>query len=145
MQPVSCHHARDAFAQGLGPYMEIPVKSGSHRRLALWSIFLTVLLGAAPPAHAHPKRGSAKWSVILCTFSDSPAPPHDPAYYRNMFFNPDTGVMPDYWTAVSSGGINFRGSVVVGWYQEPFTIAQAQAQDRWTRFQSCVSAAQNST
>src|SRR5208282_2866374 len=25
MQPVSCHHAQDPFAQGLGPYMEIPV------------------------------------------------------------------------------------------------------------------------
>src|ERR1035437_6312215 len=24
MQPVSCHHAQDPFAQGLGPYMEIP-------------------------------------------------------------------------------------------------------------------------
>ncbi len=26
MQPESCHHARDPFAQGLGPYMEIPDK-----------------------------------------------------------------------------------------------------------------------
>src|ERR1700722_5588258 len=24
MQPESCHHAQDAFAQGLGPYTEIP-------------------------------------------------------------------------------------------------------------------------
>ena len=27
MQPESCHHARDPFAQGLGPYTEIPVKT----------------------------------------------------------------------------------------------------------------------
>ena len=27
MQPVSCHHAQDPFAQGLGPYMEIPAKT----------------------------------------------------------------------------------------------------------------------
>ena len=26
MQPESYHHARDPFAQGLGPYTEIPVK-----------------------------------------------------------------------------------------------------------------------
>jgi hypothetical protein len=119
------------------------MKSASRRRLVLCSVFLAALLVSVPPAHAHPKRGSVKWSVILCTFSDSPAPPHDPAYYRNMFFNPGTGGMADYWASVSDSGINFQGSVVVGWYAEPFTIAQAQAQDRWTRFQSCVSAAQN--
>jgi hypothetical protein len=27
MEPESCHHAQDPFAQGLGPYMEIPVQS----------------------------------------------------------------------------------------------------------------------
>jgi D-alanyl-D-alanine dipeptidase len=27
MQPESCHHAQDPFAQGLGPYTEILVKS----------------------------------------------------------------------------------------------------------------------
>ena len=26
MQPESCHHAQDPFAQGLGPYTEIPAK-----------------------------------------------------------------------------------------------------------------------
>jgi hypothetical protein len=26
MQPESCHHAEDAFAQGLRPYMEIPAE-----------------------------------------------------------------------------------------------------------------------
>src|SRR5208282_110346 len=29
MQPVSCHHAQDPFAQGLGPYTEIPVNMES--------------------------------------------------------------------------------------------------------------------
>jgi len=29
MQPVSCHHAQDPFAQGLGPYTEIPAKVSS--------------------------------------------------------------------------------------------------------------------
>ena len=37
MQPVSCHHARDAFAQRLGPYTKIPVNfnlTGTICRLA---------------------------------------------------------------------------------------------------------------
>ena len=28
MQPESCHHAQNPFAQGLGPYTEIPAKIG---------------------------------------------------------------------------------------------------------------------
>ena len=97
------------------------------------------------PALAHPKRGHVHWSVILCTFSDSPAPPHDPNFYRDMFFNPGTGGMADYWSAVSNHGIDLQGSVVVGWYKESFTIAQEQGKDRWSRFQDCVTTAQNAT
>ncbi len=33
MQPVSCHHAQDPFAQGLGPYTEIPVPPDLRRAL----------------------------------------------------------------------------------------------------------------
>lgn len=106
--------------------------------LALAGIFLLSL-----PAQAHPKRGSVKWSVILCTFTDSPAPPHDPTFYRNMFFVSGAGGMADYWTSVSRRGIDFQGSEVVGWYREPFTIAQAQARDRSHKFQDCIDAAHN--
>ena len=53
--------------------------------------------------------------------------------------------MADYWSAVSSRGINFQRSEVVGWYKESFTIAQAQAQDRGHRFQSCLDAAHNAS
>jgi hypothetical protein len=88
-------------------------------------------------------RGAVKWSVILCTFQDSPAPPHDANYYRNMFFNPGTGGMADYWAAVSRGGANFQGSEVVGWYQESFTTAQAQARSRSQKFQDCIDTAHN--
>ena len=117
----------------------------SFRNLHIAANLILLVLGltATGVASAHPERGSVKWSVILCTFSDSPPPPHDPNYYRNMFFNPGTGGMADYWAQISNNGIDFNQSVVVGWYQEPFTIAQAQAQDRWTRFQSCVDAAKN--
>ena len=115
------------------------------RRLFCWLTLVGMLQCAAVPALAHPKRGSVHWSVILCTFSDSPTPPHDPNYYRNMFFNAGTGGMADYWAAVSNHGVNFQGSVVVGWYPESFTIAQEQAKDRWSRFQDCVGAAQNAS
>src|SRR5262244_2107140 len=71
-------------------------------------------------AEAHPRRGSVKWSVLLCTFQDSQTPPHDPVYYSNMFFNPGTSGMADYWSAISHGGINFQGSEVKGWYRESF-------------------------
>jgi hypothetical protein len=94
-------------------------------------------------ATAHPRRGSAKWSVLLCTFQDSPTPPHDPAYYRNMFFAPGMGGMADYWSAISNGGINFQGSEVQGWYREPFTTAQEQARNRGQRWQDCIDAAHN--
>jgi hypothetical protein len=112
-------------------------------RIVMNTILLALGLAATGLAFAHPVRGHVKWSVILCTFSDSPAPPHDANYYRNMFFNRGTGGMADYWAQVSSDGIDLNQSVVVGWYQEPFTIAQAQAQDRGARFQSCVDAAKN--
>jgi hypothetical protein len=123
------------------------MKPGQLRFRACWATMLAALfLGSlSNVANAHPERGSIKWSVILCTFTDSPAPAHDPSYYKNMFFVPGTGGMADYWTRISNGGIEFSQSTVVGWYQEPFSIAQANAQDRWTRFQSCVNAAKNAT
>jgi hypothetical protein len=99
----------------------------------------------ALPAHAHPRRGSVKWSVILCQFSDSPAPPHDPTYYRNMFFNPATGGMADYWAAISNHGVDFQGSDVVGWYRESVTTAQAQARNRNQRWQDCLDAAHSNS
>jgi hypothetical protein len=93
--------------------------------------------------YAHPRRGSVTWSVLLCTFQDSPAPPHDPTYYRNVFFVPGTGGMADYWSTISQGGVNFQGSDVVGWYREAFTIAQEQAADRGHRWQDCIDTAHN--
>ncbi len=112
----------------------------------LWRLILLagLLPSLSTSGYAHPRRGSAKWSVLLCSFQDSPAPPHDPAYYRNMFFVPGMGGMADYWSVVSQGGINFQGSEVVGWYREPFTLAHEQAADRGHRWQDCIDAAHNS-
>src|SRR6202035_3222179 len=51
MQPESCHHPQDPFAQGLGPYMEISTETrtpGMRRvLLALATIFLVVTSAAA--------------------------------------------------------------------------------------------------
>jgi hypothetical protein len=58
-----------------------------------------------------------------------------------MFINAGTGGLNDYWSDVSNRGVNLQGSVVVGWYAEPFTIAQAQARDRGQRYQDCIDAA----
>lgn len=117
-------------------------------RLYLFALIVTLLAIVqllSLPAHAHPRRGSVKWSVILCQFSDSPAPPHDPTFYRNMFFVAGTGGMADYWSAISNHGVDFQGSEVVGWYRESVTTAQAQARDRNQRWQDCLDAAHNAS
>src|SRR5215469_6821184 len=107
------------------------------------SACILALLCLSLDAQAHPRRGPVKWSVLLCKFSDSPTPPHDPGYYRNMFFQPNTGGMADYWSTISQGGINFEGSVVQGWYTEPYTTAQEQGKDRSHRWQDCIDTAHN--
>lgn len=109
------------------------------------AISALLTLSCNPAQAAHPFRGSAKWSVILCTFSDSPAPTRTPDFFRNMFLNPGTGGMADYWAQVSNGGVNMAGSVVVGWYREGFTLAQENARNRGQRYQDCIDAAHNAS
>src|SRR5260221_11023537 len=88
------------------------------RRVLRPVCYLVVLAGIMQclsiSAYAHPRRGSAKWRVLLCTFQESPPAPHDPAYYRNMFFAPGMGGMADSWSPGSNGGINFQGSEGLG-------------------------------
>lgn len=108
------------------------------RRLAALLAALAALLGTA---EGRPFRGSVPWSVLLCQFSDSAAPRHDLAYYRDMLFNSGTGGVTDFWNAVSYGSLNFNGSEVRGWFRETVTLAQSQAQDRNGRVNSCVNAA----
>jgi len=119
------------------------MKTSIERILCHAMVVMGMLQCLSLHANAHPKRGAVKWSVLLCTFQDSPAPPHDPAYYRNMFFTPGTGGMADYWSTISQGGVNFQGSEVVGWHREAFTIAQEQAKDRGHRWQDCIDTAHN--
>ena len=64
------------------------------------ALALSVL--AAPWAQARPYRGPVTWSIVLCKFSDSPAPPHDTAYYRDLIANRSTDGLSDFIAAVSS-------------------------------------------
>ncbi|WP_425147277.1 hypothetical protein [Deinococcus sp.] len=107
-----------------------------------WLTALAALLAIfGTAAQARPFRGSVAWSVLLCRFSDSAAPHHDLAYYRDLFFNAGTGGGADYWNDVSYGSLNFNGSVVQGWFTEGVTEAQARAQSRDDKINGCVNAA----
>jgi len=94
-------------------------------------------------ADGRPFRGSVKWSILLCRFTDGGAVPHNATFYRDMFLNPGTGGLADYWDDISYGGIDLNGSDVRGWYNLNITLAQGQALDRWGRVDACVNAAKN--
>jgi hypothetical protein len=51
------------------------------------------------------------------------------------------GGVADYFNDQSGGRVSLAGSVVQGWYTEPYTLALEQAVDRWTRIQHCVDTA----
>ena len=111
---------------------------------------LSTLAGLGPASaggQAHPYRGGVPWSIVLCRFSDSPAPPHDPAYYRDLIVNRGTGGLSDFIASVSYGNSDLTPSVVKGWYVEPFTKAQEDAlggggsPTRVRKYQDCLDAA----
>jgi hypothetical protein len=99
----------------------------------------------AEGAHAYPLRTHVPWAVLLCQFSDSPAPAQTPAYYADMFINRGTGGVADYFHDVSYGNIDFAGSVVRGWYRQSQTQAQEVARGRGDRFNDCVNAARTAS
>lgn len=108
--------------------------------LLLFVISLSFSLAGAAAA-ARPYRGSAKWSILLCNFSDSAAPARSADFFRDMILRTGTGGLSDYWRDVSYGRFNLDGSVVMGWYTESFTTAQASARTRAEKFQDCIDAA----
>ncbi|MGH7050272.1 MAG: hypothetical protein ACREE5_06475 [Acetobacteraceae bacterium] len=113
-----------------------------------WSLALGLAIAALNPVSgaARPYRGSIPWSFLLCKFSDSPAPPHDLAYFRNMLLNTGTKGLADYVRSVSNGRADLGGSAVHGWYTEPHTLAYEQKlTSRWQRVQDCLDTAAAST
>jgi len=96
-------------------------------------------------AQGRPFRGSVKWSILLCRFTDGGALPHDANFYRDMFVVNGAGGLADYWDDISYGGIDLNGSDVRGWYNMGITVAQGNALDRWGRVDACVNAAKNAS
>jgi hypothetical protein len=107
-----------------------------------------LVLGAtsASDAYSRPYRGGINWAFLLCKFSDSPAPPNDVNYYRNMTITAGTKGLEDYVRTISYGRADLSGSVVHGWYTEPHTLAYEQGlSNRQQRWQDCINAAAAST
>jgi hypothetical protein len=108
----------------------------------VFSVAMALTITAAADAQARPYRGGIPWSFILCKFSDSPAPPNDVNYYRNMTIVPGTKGLDDYVKAISYGKADLSGSVLHGWYTEAHTLAYEQGlASRWQRVQDCIDAA----
>jgi hypothetical protein len=111
------------------------------RRAVVIAVVILVAAGFPAQSHARPFRGDIPWSFLLCKFSDSPAPPHDITYYRNLTIATGTNGLADYVHSVSYGTADLAGSTVHGWYTEPHTTAYELAQGRWQRLLDCQSAA----
>lgn len=94
-------------------------------------------------ASAAPTTSHQHWAVLLCKFADQPQEPQPPSFFDRFFVQTGTGGMNDYWRTVSYGAIDLAGSVVKGWYREPYTLAQEQPKSRWDRINDCVSTAQS--
>lgn len=104
----------------------------------------TILMPATGSAQLtqRPYRGSLPWAVLLCKFSDSPTPPHDPSYYEQMTIDTGTKGLADYVSSVSYGAVDLGGSTVHGWFTESHTQAYEKAlTNRYQRLTDCVAAA----
>jgi hypothetical protein len=119
------------------------------RATSRWLVSALALFAAVSwtqQAQARPYRGGIPWSILLCKFSDSPTPPNDVNYYRNMTINSGTKGLDDYIKSISYGQADLSGSVLHGWYTEPHTLAYEQGlSSRWQRVQDCIDAAAAST
>ena len=112
-------------------------------RTATFLFVALQLIASSALADGRPFRGSVKWSILLCRFTDGGAVPHAATFYRDMFATIGAGGLADYWDDVSYGGIDLNGTDVRGWYDMNITVAQGQALDRWGRVDACVNAARN--
>jgi hypothetical protein len=90
--------------------------------IPLIAAILSSLIVGASSANARPYRGAVPWAFLLCKFSDSPTPPHDANYYRNMMINSGTNGLDDYVKAISNGVADLSNSSLHGWYTEPHTL-----------------------
>jgi hypothetical protein len=115
------------------------------RQWMLLAMATTLAVAWSADSQARPYRGGIPWSFILCKFSDSPAPPNDANYFRNMTIVSGAKGLDDYVKAISYGKADLSGSVLHGWYTEPHTLAYEQGlANRWQRVQDCLDTAASS-
>jgi hypothetical protein len=123
------------------------MKSGraGWRGFALLTVSAVTAIGIALPgtASAVPVRGHTAWSVLLCKFSDQPAEPQAPQFFRDFLTDVGFGLggAADYLDNQSGGRITLRGSAVRGWFQMSHTLEEDRLLGRWDRSQRCVDAA----
>lgn len=123
------------------------------RYLSLASIIVALIVSSQmETAQAgHPFRGPAKWSILLCNYSDSPATPaRSLTELQDMLIQPGTGGLADFYRDVARGAVTMEQSVVRGWFTIPMTADSVRAfshggpgGDRNRSFQLCVDAARN--
>jgi hypothetical protein len=115
-------------------------------RLVLVALAISAAVAWPAQSQARPYRGGIPWSLLLCKFSDSPAPPNDVTYYRNMTIASGTKGLDDYIRSIAYGQADLTGSVLHGWYTEAHTFAYEQGlSSRWQRVQDCLDTAAAST
>jgi hypothetical protein len=62
------------------------------------------------------RKGSQKFAILLCKFSDSQDIEPQPAtYFQDLFANRGTGGLNDYWSDASKGNIDLNGTEILGW------------------------------
>jgi hypothetical protein len=132
-------------ARGAIPLLASPAEvvfMNSPLWLRAWVMMLGSVLLHTEVGAQHPFRGSLRWSVLLCRYSDSPATARGPVYFTGMFVNRAAGGLASYWAALSRNGVTTNEVAVRGWFTISQTVAQATAGgDRNRMFNDCVAAA----
>jgi len=114
----------------------------------LFAFLAVFFLAQSEEAHAgHPFRGVTRWSVLLCSFFDSPAPVRTPAAFNAMLFQRGSGGVADYYAQVSRDAVSLEGTVR-GWFTIAMPTNSVKAfshggpgGNRDLSFQLCVDAA----
>jgi hypothetical protein len=86
-------------------------------------------------------KGAAPWAVILCQFSDVPAPQLPASYYLDFVAGPGKLGLFDYWHDVSYGTIDLSGSIVAGWFPMQYSYRNAWSLSRSAWISEAISLA----
>ena len=67
------------------------------------------------------------WAFVLCKFRDHPEEPVTVEFCERYFIQAGTGGLNDYWSDISGGRINLRGSKVLGPFDLSYTVEEVWA------------------